>query len=50
MGDMGELGDKSLEHHLSVFKLARDIDIKYFFTWVNIKMRQNQYLEIVAGL
>ena len=29
MGDMGELGDKSLEHHLSVFKLARDIDIKY---------------------
>jgi UDP-N-acetylmuramyl pentapeptide synthase len=29
MGDMGELGDKSLDHHLSVFKLAKDIDVKY---------------------
>ena len=29
MGDMGELGERSLEHHLSVFKLARDIDVKH---------------------
>ena len=26
---MGELGERSLEHHLSVFKLARDIDVKH---------------------
>ena len=29
MGDMGELGERSLDHHLSVFKLAKDIDVKY---------------------
>lgn len=28
MGDMGELGERSLDHHLSVFKLAKDIDVK----------------------
>jgi len=29
MGDMGELGERSLEHHLSVFRLAKDIDVKH---------------------
>ncbi len=29
MGDMGELGERSLDHHLSVFKLAKDIGVKY---------------------
>ena len=29
MGDMGELGERSLEHHLSIFRLARDVDVKY---------------------
>ena len=29
MGDMGELGERSLDHHLSVFKLAKDIDVKH---------------------
>ena len=26
---MGELGERSLEHHLSIFKLAKDVDVKY---------------------
>ena len=29
MGDMGELGERSLEHHLSVFRLAKDINVKH---------------------
>ena len=29
MGDMGELGEKSLYHHQSVFQLAKDIGIEY---------------------
>ena len=29
MGDMGELGERSLEHHLSIFRLAKDVDVKY---------------------
>ncbi len=29
MGDMGELGQRSLEHHISVFRLAKDIDVKH---------------------
>ena len=29
MGDMGELGERSLDHHLSVFKLAKNIGVKY---------------------
>ena len=29
MGDMGELGEKSLIHHLSIFKLAKNIGVKY---------------------
>ena len=29
MGDMGELGERSLDHHMSVFKLAKDIGVKY---------------------
>lgn len=29
MGDMGELGEKSLFHHLSIFKLAKTIGVKY---------------------
>ncbi len=29
MGDMGELAERSLEHHLSVFRLAKDIDVKH---------------------
>ncbi len=29
MGDMGELGEKSLIHHLSIFKLAKNIGVKH---------------------
>ena len=29
MGDMGELGERSLDHHLSVFELAKDIGVKH---------------------
>ena len=31
MGDMGELGESSLEHHIAIFKLAREYKIKYLF-------------------
>ena len=31
MGDMGELGVNSLDHHVAIFKLAREFKIKYLF-------------------
>ncbi len=31
MGDMGELGDKSYIHHLSIFKYAKELGINYLF-------------------
>ncbi len=31
MGDMGELAESSLEHHIAIFKLAREYKIKYLF-------------------
>ena len=31
MGDMGELGDKSCIHHLSIFKYAKELGINYLF-------------------
>ena len=31
MGDMGELGKKSHEHHLNIFKLAKELSIEYLF-------------------
>ncbi len=31
MGDMGELGEHSLEHHIDIFKLAKKCNIKYLF-------------------
>jgi len=29
MGDMGELGEKSLYHHQTIFKLAKDLGVEY---------------------
>ena len=31
MGDMGELAAKSYEHHINIFKLAKELDIEYLF-------------------
>jgi len=31
MGDMGELGKRSHEHHLNIFKMAKDLSIEYLF-------------------
>ena len=31
MGDMGELGEKSCSHHLSIFKYAKELGINYLF-------------------
>ena len=37
MGDMGELGNKSSEHHINIFKLARELNIEYLFYMGNFK-------------
>ena len=39
MGDMGELGDKSYSHHLSILNMQKELGIKYLFIWANLKMR-----------
>ncbi len=31
MGDMGELAKKSREHHLNIFKLAKELEIEYLY-------------------
>ena len=37
MGDMGELGNKSIEHHLDIFKLAKELNIEYLFYMGNFQ-------------
>ena len=46
MGDMGELGESSLEHHIAIFKLAREYKIKYLFYMGGMKMKLSPHLEI----
>ena len=37
MGDMGELGDAALEHHIEIFRFAKDSGIKYLLYMGNYK-------------
>ena len=37
MGDMGELGDEALEHHIDIFRFAKDSGIKYLLYMGNYK-------------
>lgn len=37
MGDMGELGSKSYERHIDIFKLAKELNIEYLFYMGNFQ-------------
>lgn len=45
MGDMGELGNKAVEHHLDIFRFAKESGIKYLFYMGNYKSEAKSIFE-----